>query len=516
MERERNMSAEGARDLMQGFLVGQVTRLEVARRADLWMSTVRLEDEDWPEGLLDALTELFPLAASEPPDPRSVHAALAALDLEPAHASIVLGISTRLVLLAVLLEPAEESATPDAILRPGERVLLGTAGGREALRALLDGRVDVLTAWLERTVLDPEAFLGTTWDVPLLDVGGLEGLVRRLVADTELLPPGAARAMVADEWVAELATDSLPDDSTFGEVVRAIGEPLLESDAPVLLWHAVQELAIVTEDDPAAGGARARALPADVGGGAGPLPVGRRRAAARQLRRGRRRRPAGPRVAAARRRRLGRGGARVPGPRARRALARLAPARAALGDRARPHPLGRRAPGRRARGHAGARGARLVRRPRLTDGRRGAAAILAAMATLPDDVRELLDGPNFVHVASTLPDGAPHVVAIWAGVERGPDGDRIVFFTGPATRKARNLDRDGRVAFSVVGHDDPYRTAWVRGRVVEKRVDDLETMDHLSHVYTGQPFPNRTNVVYVVEPERWKYLHLPFSHEPGA
>ena len=181
MERERNMSAEGARDLMQGFLVGQVTRLEVARRADLWMSTVRLEDEDWPEGLLDALTELFPLAASEPPDPRSVHAALAALDLEPAHASIVLGISTRLVLLAVLLEPAEESATPDAILRPGERVLLGTAGGREALRALLDGRVDVLTSWLERTVLDPEAFLGTTWDVPLLDVGGLAGLVRRLV-----------------------------------------------------------------------------------------------------------------------------------------------------------------------------------------------------------------------------------------------------------------------------------------------------------------------------------------------
>ena len=250
MEREQSMSAEGARDLMQGFLVGQVTRLEVARRADLWMSTVRLEDEDWPEGLLDALTELFPLAASEPPDPRAVHAALAALDLEPAHASVVLGISTRLVLLAVLLEPAEESATPDAILRPGERVLLGTAGGREALRALLDGRVDVLTSWLERTVLDPEAFLGTTWDVPLLDVGGLAGLVRRLVADTELLPPGAARAMVADEWVAELATDSLPDDSTFGEVVRAIGEPLLESDAPVLLWHAVQELAIVTEDDP--------------------------------------------------------------------------------------------------------------------------------------------------------------------------------------------------------------------------------------------------------------------------
>jgi hypothetical protein len=108
-----------------------------------------------------------------------------------------------------------------------------------------------MSAWLERTVLDADAFHGTTWDVPLLDVEGLARLVRKLVHDTELLPPGPARAMVASEWVTELAIDSLPDQSTFTEVVRAIGELLLESDAPILLWHAVQELAVVLEDDPA-------------------------------------------------------------------------------------------------------------------------------------------------------------------------------------------------------------------------------------------------------------------------
>ena len=446
-----------------------------------------------------------------------MHAALAALDLEPAHAAVVLGISTRLVLLAVLLEPAEESATPDAILRPGERVLLGTAGGREALRALLDGRVDVLTSWLERTVLDPEAFLGTTWDVPLLDVGGLAGLVRRLVADTELLPPGAARAMVADEWVAELATDSLPDDSTFGEVVRAIGEPLLESDAPVLLWHAVQELAIVTEDDPRAGRARAGALPADVGDaeqGRCPAPPPRRCSATSPW-------TTPPTCSTACRRsstptrgtRWRASTSAASSPCTGSTGARTCSAGPTAPDRTARR---RRAPGRRARGHAGARGARLVRRPRLTDGRRGAAAILAAMATLPDDVRELLDGPNFVHVASTLPDGAPHVVAIWAGVERGPDGDRIVFFTGPAAaRRATSTATAGSRSPSSATTTRTARRgcagAWSRSAI-----DDLETMDHLSHVYTGQPFPSRTNVVYVVEPERWKYLHLPFSHEPGA
>jgi len=138
------------------------------------------------------------------------------------------------------------------------------------------------------------------------------------------------------------------------------------------------------------------------------------------------------------------------------------------------------------------------------------------MPTLDPDVRTLLEGPNFVHVATLMPDGSPHAVAIWAGVEDGPDGDHIVFFTSAGSRKAKNLDADGRVALSVTDSDNGYRTAWVRGRVVEKRVDDLATMHRLSHVYTGQPYPGDTNVVYVIEPERWKFEDLPFKHEPGA
>src|SRR5918993_2899346 len=87
----------------------------------------------------------------------------------------------------------------------------------------------------------------------------------------------------------------------------------------------------------------------------------------------------------------------------------------------------------------------------------------AAMADLPDNVRALFERANFVHVASVLPGGAPHSVPVWAGME----GDRIAFFTQPASRKARNLAADPRVALSVVDHDNPYLTAQVRGRVVE-------------------------------------------------
>jgi PPOX class probable F420-dependent enzyme len=81
-----------------------------------------------------------------------------------------------------------------------------------------------------------------------------------------------------------------------------------------------------------------------------------------------------------------------------------------------------------------------------------------------DGVRALLEGPNYVHVATLMPDGSPHSVAMWGGVE----DDHVIIFTGsPASRKARNLAADGRVAISIIDHDNPYRTAQVRGHVVD-------------------------------------------------
>src|SRR5690606_10503669 len=83
--------------------------------------------------------------------------------------------------------------------------------------------------------------------------------------------------------------------------------------------------------------------------------------------------------------------------------------------------------------------------------------------TLDPGVRDLFAGANFVHLATLLPDGSPHSVAIWADVH---DDDHVVFFTSPTSRKARNLARDPRVAMSLVDRDDPYRTGLLRGRAV--------------------------------------------------
>ena len=131
--------------------------------------------------------------------------------------------------------------------------------------------------------------------------------------------------------------------------------------------------------------------------------------------------------------------------------------------------------------------------------------------TLEPQIRELLEGRNYGHLATILPDGSPHSVPVWVGLE----GDRVAFFTQSQSRKARNLEREPRVAISITDQGNPYRSAWIRGRVAETAEGDeaLAVIDRIAQRYTGQDFPMRSGVVFFVEPERAGHVELPFRHE---
>jgi PPOX class probable F420-dependent enzyme len=125
-----------------------------------------------------------------------------------------------------------------------------------------------------------------------------------------------------------------------------------------------------------------------------------------------------------------------------------------------------------------------------------------------EEVRDLFGGGNFAHLATVLPDGSPHSVPLWTIV----DGGRIAFFTQASSRKARNLERDPRVALSVVDRANPYRRGWARGRVVETLEGEaaLEVIDRISDAYIGRPFPMRSGTAYLVEVDRSNAQTLPF------
>src|SRR5438045_8632690 len=103
---------------------------------------------------------------------------------------------------------------------------------------------------------------------------------------------------------------------------------------------------------------------------------------------------------------------------------------------------------------------------------------------LSNEIRSLLDSPNFAHLSTLMSDGSPQSVPVWVGRE----GDRILIGTGEASLKAKNTRRDPRVALSIIDFHNPYREVQLRGRVVERRTDgDFKYLDAISHTYTGKP-----------------------------
>jgi PPOX class probable F420-dependent enzyme len=135
---------------------------------------------------------------------------------------------------------------------------------------------------------------------------------------------------------------------------------------------------------------------------------------------------------------------------------------------------------------------------------------------LADDLKALVRGANFAHLATLMRDGSPQVAPVWVDL----DGDLILVSTGEGSLKAKNTRRDARVGLSIIAMDNPYKEAQIRGRVVERRPDaDFKTMDRISHKYTRQPFPFRDNpaqrVVLAIAVEKVRYAVLPFTHAPA-
>ncbi|MCU1485845.1 MAG: pyridoxamine 5-phosphate oxidase [Actinomycetia bacterium] len=135
------------------------------------------------------------------------------------------------------------------------------------------------------------------------------------------------------------------------------------------------------------------------------------------------------------------------------------------------------------------------------------------MASLNDDARRLLAGPNYGYLATLMPGGEPKVDPVWVDHE----GDLVLVTTDGKSIKARNTALDDRVALAVTAFDDPYDQLQVRGRVVEVRPDDdLVVLDHMSEKYLGEPFPRRRwseRVVLVIEPALARSSHSPLTHK---
>jgi PPOX class probable F420-dependent enzyme len=114
----------------------------------------------------------------------------------------------------------------------------------------------------------------------------------------------------------------------------------------------------------------------------------------------------------------------------------------------------------------------------------------------------ILNARHFATVATVLPDCRPEATIVWIET----DGHYIYFNTAFPRLKARNLQRDNRVAITVFDPAHPYRDVLaIRGRAELITEGAIEHIDKLARMYTGKPFkgyrPDQTRVIVKVTPD---------------
>ncbi|NUR91608.1 MAG: pyridoxamine 5'-phosphate oxidase [Nonomuraea sp.] len=133
----------------------------------------------------------------------------------------------------------------------------------------------------------------------------------------------------------------------------------------------------------------------------------------------------------------------------------------------------------------------------------------ARIAMSDDEVISFLEGSRKVQLATINPDGTPHLVTMFYGLDEG----RIAFWTYAKAQKARNLERDPRVSCLVETGDDYDQLRGVLLYGVAQQVDDRDRVldigmaiarrmtpgvpDELLSPYVEQT--GRKRVAYVVE-----------------
>jgi len=87
---------------------------------------------------------------------------------------------------------------------------------------------------------------------------------------------------------------------------------------------------------------------------------------------------------------------------------------------------------------------------------------------------DLLTGKAFANFATLMKKGSPQVSPVWIDY----DGEYILVNTAKDRQKARNVEKDPRVALSIQDPLNPYRKLLIRGKVVEITTKGAE--DHIN------------------------------------
>src|SRR5881396_1888453 len=117
------------------------------------------------------------------------------------------------------------------------------------------------------------------------------------------------------------------------------------------------------------------------------------------------------------------------------------------------------------------------------------------MSKLTESARKMLEGKNFVYLATVNPDGTPQVTPTWVDT----DGHFVLINTAVGRVKHRNVKKNPHVALAITDQTNPYNLVLIRGQVAEEHIDKM------AKKYRGlDKYPNRSpgeqRVLIKIEP----------------
>lgn len=132
------------------------------------------------------------------------------------------------------------------------------------------------------------------------------------------------------------------------------------------------------------------------------------------------------------------------------------------------------------------------------------------MPLTPQEIDEFLGEPHIAVVSTASPSGVPHAMPIWYAWRDG----KVLFHTGPGSKKMRNLRKNPRVSVVVDSKVAPYKVVVIEGTARELP-EDRELSRQVAIHYLGEKLGARYSeqstggsTLVVVEPTKfisWDY-----------
>ncbi len=132
------------------------------------------------------------------------------------------------------------------------------------------------------------------------------------------------------------------------------------------------------------------------------------------------------------------------------------------------------------------------------------------MPLTPQELDAFLAEPHIAVVATSGPSGKPHAMPVWYAWRDG----KVLFHTGPDSKKLRNLRANPRISIVVDTKVAPYKAVVIEGRASESAGDPSLATEIAIH-YLGERLGRRyversgeTGSLVTVTPEKiisWDY-----------